>query len=164
MAFALAVLTSAAVLLEDISTRAYRLRHIVRLLALGPLELVVYRPILMWARYRGTVGFLRNEKGWDKFDRNERDEPALGGAIELERDSQRIARRLREASATPNQVQWVAASSSTRLAALGSSANRAAEGLRGAASPRSIAERSSDSDCATSAMAWRTKARLLTRI
>ncbi len=80
MTFALAVLTSAAVLMEDISTRAYRLRHIVRLLALGPLELVVYRPILMWARYRGTVGFLRSEKGWDKFDRNERAEPALAGA------------------------------------------------------------------------------------
>ena len=39
----------------------------------------------MWARYRGTVGFLRSEKGWDKFDRNERDEPALAGALELER-------------------------------------------------------------------------------
>jgi poly-beta-1,6-N-acetyl-D-glucosamine synthase len=85
MAFGLAVLTSAAVLLEDISTRAYRLRHIVRLLALGPLELLVYRPILMWARYRGTVGFLRSEKGWDKFDRNERAEPAQSGALALDR-------------------------------------------------------------------------------
>ncbi len=85
MMFALAVLTSAAVLLEDISTRAYRLRHIVRLLALGPLELLVYRPILMWARYRGTMGFLRSEKGWDKFDRNERIEAGHTGVIELER-------------------------------------------------------------------------------
>lgn len=76
MSFGLAVLTSAAVLMEDISTRAYRLRHILRLLALGPLELAVYRPLLMWARYRGTIGFLRNEKGWDKFDRNERAAPA----------------------------------------------------------------------------------------
>ena len=84
MAFALGVLTSAAVLLEDISTRAYRLRHIVRLLALGPLELVVYRPILMWARYRGTIGFLRAEKGWDKFDRNARDEPAPVALTERE--------------------------------------------------------------------------------
>jgi len=75
MAFGLAVLTSAAVLMEDISTRAYRLRHIARLIALGPLELVAYRPILMWARFRGTVAFLRSEKGWDKFDRNERSLP-----------------------------------------------------------------------------------------
>ena len=72
MMFGLAVLTSAAVLMEDVSTRAYRLRHIVRLLALSPLELVVYRPILIWARCRGTIGFLRSDKGWDKFDRNER--------------------------------------------------------------------------------------------
>ena len=82
MAFALAVLTSAAVLMEDISTRAYRLRHIARLLALGPLELVVYRPILMLARYRGTIGFLRSEKGWDKFARNERVLPLQGRTAE----------------------------------------------------------------------------------
>ncbi len=87
MCFALAVLTSAAVLMEDISTRAYRLQHIARLLALGPFELLFYRPILLWARYRGTIGFFRNDKGWDKFDRNERSEPGLQ-AIELphERD------------------------------------------------------------------------------
>ena len=72
MTFALAILTSAAVLLEDISTRAYRLRHLVRLIALGPVELLVYRPILVWARLKGTVGFLRGRRDWDKFDRNVR--------------------------------------------------------------------------------------------
>ena len=41
----------------------------------------------MWARYRGTIGFLRNEKGWDKFDRNARAEPAYGDVIELDRRS-----------------------------------------------------------------------------
>ena len=82
MAFALAVLTSAAVLMEDISARAYRLRHIARLLAIGPFELVCYRPILMWARYRGTIGFLRSEKGWDKFARNERVLPLHGCVAE----------------------------------------------------------------------------------
>lgn len=80
MSFGLGVMTSAAVLMEDISTRAYRLRHIVRLIALGPLELPFYRPILMWARYRGTVDFLHGEKGWNKFARNERGEPVQGGA------------------------------------------------------------------------------------
>jgi cellulose synthase/poly-beta-1,6-N-acetylglucosamine synthase-like glycosyltransferase len=72
MSFALAILTSAAVLLEDISTRAYRLRHLVRLIALGPVELLVYRPILVWARLKGTAGFLRGRRDWDKFDRNVR--------------------------------------------------------------------------------------------
>jgi cellulose synthase/poly-beta-1,6-N-acetylglucosamine synthase-like glycosyltransferase len=73
MAFALAILTSAAVLQEDISTRAYRLRHLARLIALGPIELIVYRPILVWARLKGTVGFLRGHRGWDKFERNVRE-------------------------------------------------------------------------------------------
>jgi poly-beta-1,6-N-acetyl-D-glucosamine synthase len=82
MAFGLAVLTSAAILMEDISTRAYRLRHIARLLALSPFELVVYRPILLWARVRGTSGFLRNEKGWDKFDRNARAQGTQVGSLE----------------------------------------------------------------------------------
>jgi hypothetical protein len=72
MSFALAILTSAAVLLEDISTRAYRLRHLVRLIALGPIELLVYRPILVWARLKGTVWFLRGRRDWDKFERNVR--------------------------------------------------------------------------------------------
>jgi cellulose synthase/poly-beta-1,6-N-acetylglucosamine synthase-like glycosyltransferase len=72
MTFALALLTSAAVLLEDISTRAYRLRHLVRLIALGPVELIVYRPILVWARLKGTVEFLRGRRDWDKFERNVR--------------------------------------------------------------------------------------------
>ncbi len=64
-----------------------------RLLALGPLELVVYRPVLMWARYRGTIGFLRNEKGWDKFDRNERSEDvaAARSTSRLVRDAQHAA-------------------------------------------------------------------------
>jgi poly-beta-1,6-N-acetyl-D-glucosamine synthase len=72
MTFGLAILTSAAVLLEDISTRAYRLRHLVRLIALGPVELIFYRPVLVWARIKGTIGFLRGHRGWDKFQRNVR--------------------------------------------------------------------------------------------
>jgi cellulose synthase/poly-beta-1,6-N-acetylglucosamine synthase-like glycosyltransferase len=72
MTFGLAILASAAILLEDISTRAYRLRHIVRLIALGPVELLVYRPILVWARLKGTYRFLRGRRTWDKFERNVR--------------------------------------------------------------------------------------------
>jgi len=76
MTFGLALFTSGAVLLEDISTRAYRLRHLARLIALGPLELIVYRPLLIWARLKGTVEFLRGERGWNKFERNVRLPPA----------------------------------------------------------------------------------------
>lgn len=72
MTFGLAILTSAAVLLEDISTRAYRLRHLIRLIALSPFELIVYRPILIWARLRGVWEFLHGERGWGEMKRNTR--------------------------------------------------------------------------------------------
>jgi len=46
---------------------------LIRMMALGPLDLLLYRPILMWAGLRGTWQFLRKEKGWDKFERNQRE-------------------------------------------------------------------------------------------
>jgi len=72
MAFANAILTTGAVLLEDISTRAYRIDHIARLIVLGPLELALYRPILAWARLLGFWRFVRGDRSWRKFARNPR--------------------------------------------------------------------------------------------
>jgi hypothetical protein len=76
--FANALLATAGIWLEDASSRDYRVRDLTRLVALGPLELVAYRPILAWARIKGTVGFFRGERSWQKFDRNDRD--TSGGA------------------------------------------------------------------------------------
>ena len=45
---------------------------IARLFALMPLELVVYRPIMAWARLKGTWRFLRGDRAWHKFERNVR--------------------------------------------------------------------------------------------
>jgi cellulose synthase/poly-beta-1,6-N-acetylglucosamine synthase-like glycosyltransferase len=73
--FANALLATAGIWLEDASSRDYRVRDIVRLVALGPLELIAYRPILAWARVRGTIGFFRGERAWGKFDRNDRSTP-----------------------------------------------------------------------------------------
>jgi hypothetical protein len=42
------------------------------MLLLGPLDLFLYRPILMWAGMVGTVEFLRGDKAWNKFERNVR--------------------------------------------------------------------------------------------
>jgi hypothetical protein len=70
--FANGLLTSAGVWMEDAFNRTYRPRDLAVLLALGPLELVVYRPIMAWARLKGTVGFLRGDRSWGKFDRNAR--------------------------------------------------------------------------------------------
>ena len=72
MTFANGLLTSAGVWLEDAFSRAYRPKDLAVLLLLGPLELVAYRPVMAWARLKGTIGFLRRDKSWAKFDRNER--------------------------------------------------------------------------------------------
>ncbi len=65
-------ITAAAVLADDIQSRAYRLRDVGRLLLLAPFDLVVYRPIIAWSRLKGTWRFLRGDKGWHKFERNAR--------------------------------------------------------------------------------------------
>jgi cellulose synthase/poly-beta-1,6-N-acetylglucosamine synthase-like glycosyltransferase len=70
MAFGNAVLTSGAILMEDITTRAYRLSHLARLILLGPLELVLYRPLTAFARIWAVVRWSRRDRSWRKFDRN----------------------------------------------------------------------------------------------
>lgn len=72
MAFGTALPTTLAIWLHDRGYRDYRVRDIVHMLLLGPLDLILYRPILMWAGMVGTVQFLRGHKGWDKFERNVR--------------------------------------------------------------------------------------------
>ena len=66
------VLTNIAALVDDYTNRLYRLRDLVRLCLLGPLELFFYRPIISLARARGVVGYLRGDRGWNKFERNPR--------------------------------------------------------------------------------------------
>ena len=72
IAFTNAALTASAVLFEDLQSRSYRVRDLVVLLLYTPLDVVVYRPILLWARLKGSLGFLRGDKAWHKFERNER--------------------------------------------------------------------------------------------
>ena len=72
MAFGTAIPTTLAVLLHDSGFRDYAMSDVIRMLALGPFDLLLYRPILMYAGLRGTWEFLRKEKGWNKFDRNVR--------------------------------------------------------------------------------------------
>ncbi len=42
------------------------------MILVAPLDLFLYRPILMWARARGTWDYLRGRRDWDKFERNVR--------------------------------------------------------------------------------------------
>jgi poly-beta-1,6-N-acetyl-D-glucosamine synthase len=75
IAFTNATLTACAILLDDLQSRTYRRRDLARLLLLAPLDLVLYRPVIMWARLKGSWRFLRGDKGWHKFERNVRTAP-----------------------------------------------------------------------------------------
>jgi hypothetical protein len=66
------IFSTGALAMVDQHQRVYRGRGIARLLVLAPLELFVYRPVMGWARVKGTWRFLRGDKGWHKFERNVR--------------------------------------------------------------------------------------------
>jgi len=68
--FANSALTTGALLNLDLEAGAYRASGVARLLGLMPLEMVVYRPIMAWARLKGTWRFLRGDRAWHKFERN----------------------------------------------------------------------------------------------
>jgi cellulose synthase/poly-beta-1,6-N-acetylglucosamine synthase-like glycosyltransferase len=72
IAFMNAALSASAIYLEDLQSRSYRTRDLARLLVLAPLDLVLYRPIIVWARIKGSWRFLRGDKAWHKFERNVR--------------------------------------------------------------------------------------------
>jgi poly-beta-1,6-N-acetyl-D-glucosamine synthase len=70
--FTNAALTACAILSEDLQSRLYRKRDLARLLVLSPFDFLFYRPILLWARLKGSWGFLRGDKSWVRFERNVR--------------------------------------------------------------------------------------------
>jgi hypothetical protein len=72
IAFMNAALTACAILMDDLQSRTYRTRDLVRLLLLAPLDLFLYRPIIMWSRVKGSWRFMRGDKAWHKFERNAR--------------------------------------------------------------------------------------------
>ncbi len=72
MAFVNAALTAGAILLDDLQSRLYRVRDLARLLFWSPFDMFLYRPIIAWARFKGTWRFLRGDKAWHKFERNVR--------------------------------------------------------------------------------------------
>jgi poly-beta-1,6-N-acetyl-D-glucosamine synthase len=70
------VFSVASLFMVERQSGAYRPTGLVRLLALMPVEILVYRPVVSWARIKGTWRFLRRDKAWHKFERNVRTEPA----------------------------------------------------------------------------------------
>jgi poly-beta-1,6-N-acetyl-D-glucosamine synthase len=71
-----AALTAFAILLDDLHSRMYRLRDLAWLLLLAPLDMVLYRPLIFWARFKGSWRFLRGDKSWHRFERNVRSQAA----------------------------------------------------------------------------------------
>jgi cellulose synthase/poly-beta-1,6-N-acetylglucosamine synthase-like glycosyltransferase len=66
------LLTNVALLLYNGGSRSYPAGDLVRLMVLGLMDLVAYRPILIFAQAKGTLDFLRGDKSWNKFERNDR--------------------------------------------------------------------------------------------
>jgi hypothetical protein len=58
--------------MHDVAFRDYAPRDLLRMLLLGPLDLFLYRPILIYAGLRGCWEFVRKDKRWNKFERNVR--------------------------------------------------------------------------------------------
>ena len=76
VAFLTAALTAWAILLDDVHSRLYRIRDLAWLLVLAPFDLVLYRPIIFWARFKGSWRFLRGDRSWERFERNPRSQVA----------------------------------------------------------------------------------------
>ena len=71
-----ASLSAAAVAAVETQSRTYRSSSIARLLLLAPFELFLYRPLIAWARVKGTWRTVRHDKSWERFERNTRTVPA----------------------------------------------------------------------------------------
>jgi cellulose synthase/poly-beta-1,6-N-acetylglucosamine synthase-like glycosyltransferase len=76
MALAHAIFTNIGILLHDDGFRRFPTRYQVRLMLLAPLDLILYRPFILYARCRGIFEFLRGDKSWERFQRNARPKPA----------------------------------------------------------------------------------------
>ncbi len=66
------ILSNMAVLTDDRTGRSHRISSLVRLMIVAPFDLLLYRPLLAWARVRGSWDFIRGRRDWDKFERNTR--------------------------------------------------------------------------------------------
>jgi cellulose synthase/poly-beta-1,6-N-acetylglucosamine synthase-like glycosyltransferase len=67
-----AILTNTAILVQDRALQSFAVQDLPYMIVLAPLELFLYRPLMFWAQMRGTFDFLRGERGWHKFARNQR--------------------------------------------------------------------------------------------
>jgi cellulose synthase/poly-beta-1,6-N-acetylglucosamine synthase-like glycosyltransferase len=72
MCAATGILSNMAILVDDRTGHSHRISSLMRLMLVAPLDLFFSRPLLVWARVRGTWDFARGRRDWDKFERNVR--------------------------------------------------------------------------------------------
>jgi biofilm PGA synthesis N-glycosyltransferase PgaC len=72
LSFGGAMLTNAAILMQERHAGTFKGRDLAFLVLLAPFELFLYRPFLFWAQFKGMIDFLGGDRSWDKFRRNER--------------------------------------------------------------------------------------------
>ena len=72
MALLIGILSLAGLLIQDLSFRELEISTLVRLTALAPLDLFIYRPLIFVAEMKGLFQYLQGNKDWDKFKRNVR--------------------------------------------------------------------------------------------
>ena len=62
-----------SLLIQDMGYRTFSLRDIQRMILVSFFEWFGFRQFLSYTRLAGTIGFLRGEKGWRKFERIKRE-------------------------------------------------------------------------------------------
>jgi len=72
IAFGGALFTNLALLLQERSMRRFAMRDLPYIILLAPLELILYRPVIFYAQFKGAIDFLRGDRRWHKFQRNRR--------------------------------------------------------------------------------------------
>ena len=67
-----AMFTYAAFLLEERARHTFSAGDLGYMIMMAPFELMFYRPVIMFAQLKGTIDFLRGDRRWNKFKRNDR--------------------------------------------------------------------------------------------
>jgi biofilm PGA synthesis N-glycosyltransferase PgaC len=80
LALANGALTNVALILNERGTHPYAIPDLLRLMALGVVDLFAYRPLVGFAQAKGAIDFLAGKKTWNKFERNARGAGARGGS------------------------------------------------------------------------------------
>jgi hypothetical protein len=78
ISFANAIFTVAAITFEDRTSRAYPHTDLCKQILLAPLDLILYRPLIIYTRAKGAWRFAHHDQGWHNFERNT--PPAESGA------------------------------------------------------------------------------------